>query len=281
MRYPSDFPPESRAAVAAEKLRAGKDFDKARENPPGKEYGFDYLEAELRRYILRQFGVFVREACKLGHKGTWPVDRIEKAALEFLRLSTIDAVYSKGHNKYGQKFGRNWNDNWGGEIQSEVRRQFERSGEWPQFQDALLRVAEIQEARASDVGEDPEEEIGKVTRGSAQSERTEDTSSRVENAATSAPELTVATTDQGADRSQIVDAFLLQCNRESSGGFKVIRKHIWLAAGHARARQFQYWQERSDKATCEDDRNFRRILSMAPAEFIALLKKKGSSPSTS
>jgi len=149
MRYPKDFPPESRAAVLAEKLRAGRDFDQARENPLRPQYGLDqYLEAELRRYILRTFIVFVREACKLGHKRIWHVDRVEQAAREFLRLATIDAVYDKS----GGAVGRNWNSHLDGSIQSEVMRQFERSGEWQQFQDALLQVAEGQAARASEAG---------------------------------------------------------------------------------------------------------------------------------
>ena len=100
-----------------------------------------------------------------------------------------------------------------------------------------------------------------------------DTSRGTEDAPISALELAVATTDQGSERL-MVDDFLLQCNRESDAGLKVIRKHIWLAAGHTNPRQFQYWQERSDKATAEDDRNFHRLLRMAPAEFIALLKKR-------
>src|ERR1700681_763554 len=121
MRYPTDFPPESRAAVAAEKLRAGRDFDQARLNPQRIKHGFgEYLEAELRKYILRPFGVFVMEACKLGHKGIWPVDRIERAALEFLRLSTIEASSSKGYDQAGGEIGRNWIGDWSGHIQSEV-----------------------------------------------------------------------------------------------------------------------------------------------------------------
>lgn len=89
------------------------------------------------------------------------------------------------------------------------------------------------------------------------------------------------TTDPVMDRTKMVDDFLLQCNLESAAGRKVLRKHIWLAVGHTHARQFQYWQERNDKATEEDDRSFRRILRMPPPEFIALLKKKGIFPSSS
>ena len=97
MQYPQDFPPESRSRVAAERLRADKDFDEARENAPYRQYGGRVqLEAELRRYILRQFAVFVSEAGKLGSLGIWPVDRVEQACLEFLRLATIDAAVQQG-----------------------------------------------------------------------------------------------------------------------------------------------------------------------------------------
>jgi len=44
---------------------------------------------------------------------------------------------------------------------------------------------------------------------------------------------------------------------------------------------FQYWQQRSDQATERDDMNFRRILSLLPVDFVALLKKKGISPQNS
>jgi hypothetical protein len=105
-----------------------------------------------------------------------------------------------------------------------------------------------------------------------------DMSSSTEDAAAPALELTGTTTESALVRS-MVDDFLLRCNRESDAGLKVIRKHIWIVAGHKHPRQFQYWQERSDKATAEDDRNFRRILRMRPAEFFALLRKKGISSS--
>jgi len=97
----------------------------------------------------------------------------------------------------------------------------------------------------------------------------------------SAPDLSESTQDQEPDRVTMVDAFLLQCNRESAGGLKVLKKHIWLVAGHRQRRQFQFWQSRSDRAANEDDRNFGRILRMPPAEFLALLKKKGILPPNS
>ena len=280
MRYPSDFPAESRAAVAAEKLRAGRDFDVARKNSRWTQYGASpELQAELRRYILRPFTVFVSEACKLGRKGIWHVDRIRKEAFQFLRLSTIDATYSKGYDKADRRFGQDWISNWGGSIQPEVMRLFEQSGEWQQFQDALLEVAECQCGKVSYVEEDAGDAVAEVTHDSTQSERTGGTSSGAEGIAT--PKITSATTEGEPDRPALVDTFLRRCNREPDIGFRVMRKHIWLAAGHARARQFQYWQEKSNKASEADDRVFRRIVALSPAEFIPLLIKMEITPSTS
>ncbi|HEX4772186.1 MAG TPA: hypothetical protein VH351_15225 [Bryobacteraceae bacterium] len=130
MQYPQDFPPESCSRVTAERLRAGKDFDHAREKPLPMEYGAKRdLEAELRKYILRQFAVFVGEAGKLGSQGIWPVDQVEQECLEFLRLATIDARYSKGFDTSGRAFAQGWIGSWGS-IESSVMREFERSDEW-------------------------------------------------------------------------------------------------------------------------------------------------------
>ena len=71
-----------------------------------------------------------------------------------------------------------------------------------------------------------------------------------------------------------VEAFLLHCDQSGVAGIKLIKKHIWLAAGHHNPRQFQYWQAGSDRATAQDDRNFRRILAMNPGDFVGLLKQK-------
>src|SRR5947209_118586 len=173
MQYPQNFPPESRSRVEAERLRAGKDFDQARQNAPHREYDARvYLEAELRRYILRPFAVFVSELCKRGSQGIVQVDEIEKAAWEFLRRFTIHAKSSKGFDKFGRKFAQNWTDNWG-HLQPSLKREFERSDEWRQFQEELLHVAECQAMRASDAAATAREEVGDVPRDSAQSERTE------------------------------------------------------------------------------------------------------------
>jgi hypothetical protein len=227
MQYPEGFPPESRAAVAAEKLRAGEDFDRARENPQRMQSGFDqYLEAELRSYILRPFIVFVREACRLGQKGIWHVDRIEEAALEFLRLSTIDAVYNKGRHKSGEPIGHDWTNNWNGGIQPAVQRAFERSPIWKQYEDLLLGVAETQ-------------------------------------AAVDGPDSSRPATDPDAvaapHRRAAVDSYIQAVFQRT--GKRITRAAIWKSAGYKTRTEFERWERGDSRATKAADRNFTRILS--------------------
>ena len=87
------------------------------------------------------------------------------------------------------------------------------------------------------------------------------------------PVLPVPPSSANSGNGALVDAFLLNCTQQTP--LTANRSHIWRAVGHTTARQFQYWQAGSDRATTEDDRNFRRILGMKPAAFVALLKDKG------
>jgi hypothetical protein len=244
IRFPSSFPPESRSAVIAARIRAGKDFD-ARKSLPGYDR---FEEMELRAYILGPFLVFVKEAATLG----WPADRIEEEAQELLRLSTIDAIFEKCSDRSRVRIEESWIGHWGGGIQPEAMRKFEKHVEWGQYQEVLLQVAESQAARTRSRSDGPP-----------------------------ALKQTVAEPQGEPDRSAMVDNFLGQCNAETNVGFKVIRKHLWQAAGHARARQFERWQKGSDKASAPDDRTFLRLLNMTPAEFVALVKKKGIFPPSS
>jgi hypothetical protein len=236
IRFPSSFPPESRSAVIAARIRAGKDFD-AQKTVAGYER---FEEMALREYILRPFLVFVKEAATLG----WPADRIETQAQEFLRLSTIDAIFGKCSDRSRARIDGRWTSNWNGHIQPEAMRQFEKHVEWQQYQEVLLQVAETQAAQ---------------TRGRSDGPPVKQT---------------VAAAQGEPNRSAMVDNFLGQCNAETNVGFKLIRKHLWLAAGHARGRQFERWQKGSNKASAADDRTFLRLLNMTPAEFVALVKKK-------
>jgi hypothetical protein len=74
-------------------------------------------------------------------------------------------------------------------------------------------------------------------------------------------------------RKAWVDSFLSRFLHET--GVKATRTQIWRAAGHGKARQFQFWQASSPKASKQDDLTFPRILAMKPIEFETLLKKRG------
>jgi len=73
------------------------------------------------------------------------------------------------------------------------------------------------------------------------------------------------------DRRAEIASFLEACQRESK--VKLFKHHLWRSVGHTNRRQFEYWQAESDKATDEDDRNFRRILGMTPQAFLDLLRR--------
>ena len=142
--YPPEFPRKSRAAVRAEKIRAARDFENDKQNV---RY-LSEIEGLLRRYILRVFIVFVREAVHLGHQDIWSVDRLESESREFLRQFTIMAEFQKGFDRSGQKV-REMVSNWDGSILPNVQREFEQSAEWREFESILLEVADAQ-TRARD-----------------------------------------------------------------------------------------------------------------------------------
>lgn len=143
MDYPNDFPASSRAAVTAENIRAGIEFEGVRNMPwhAGKQTS---LEAALRVCILRPFVVFVREAAKLGINGTWTVDEVDSLSREFLRRATIDAQAERAYDLSGHRFAEDWIENWAGNIQDSVRRRFQESEQWREFQILLLAVADSQ-----------------------------------------------------------------------------------------------------------------------------------------
>jgi hypothetical protein len=153
MEYPAVFPQQSRAAVEAEELRAGRDFDAAKQNLPWTSYGpGEDLEAELRRYILRIYAVFVRQACK--PPCFWSVESIRSHARGFLRALTSKAWWEKGYDMRGTVYQgqiRRLPEMilYGGAILPTVMSKFEKSVEWRQCEDAILAVAEAQARAAS------------------------------------------------------------------------------------------------------------------------------------
>ena len=150
MKYPGDFPPESRARVEAEKIRAGREFDSAKQ---AARWTSD-VEALVRHYILRIFLVFANEACALR---LWPVEKMDLNCREFLRLLTIAAHSEKGYDRGGGRL-RDMNSNWNGAILPEVEREFEKTTEWQRYQDALLESAEAQIAKETKLINNPQRE---------------------------------------------------------------------------------------------------------------------------
>ena len=132
--YPSGFPPESRARVEAEKIRAGRDFETAKQTARWTSN----VEAHLRQYILRVFFVFANEACS---RQLWAVDKIDRTSREFLRRLTIEAYYEKGYDQQERRLSE-MISNAAGSILPKVQREFDKSPEWHQFQEDLLTVAE-------------------------------------------------------------------------------------------------------------------------------------------
>ena len=254
--YPREFSPEARARIEAEMVRARRDF-RLRRAEITSSYGPSAADEEnFRQYVLRVFLAFAKEACKLGSLRVWTVDKITPECVEFLRRFTIQAYYEDGHDRNGRRLS-SMTSNLNGSLLEAVERQYRGSEEWRQFEDALLAVAEqVATASHEDLSTAPP-----IVR---------DEPSETNNAVP----VTGSIDKPGERRALIVDAFLQRCNERVDGGTKVIRKHIWGAIGHQQPRQFQYWQADDVQATEEDDQNFRRILSMEPSDFIAILKQK-------
>jgi hypothetical protein len=68
-----------------------------------------------------------------------------------------------------------------------------------------------------------------------------------------------------------IDAFIAKM---AQAGRKVTRKDIWMSASYTDRTEFLRFQRGDAKVTKSAVRNFRRILTMGPDEFIRLLEKK-------
>lgn len=129
MKYPDDFPTESRAKVEVAIIRAGRKFDSAiRSATRGTE-----AEAHFWSYVLTPFLVFAEESYRLR---LWPVDTMDKRCREFLRLLTINAT-SKGRGIVGDPI-----DNWDGSIRLRVQQEIEEKPQWRKYENIRLKLAE-------------------------------------------------------------------------------------------------------------------------------------------
>ena len=197
------FPEECAGRVRAGMIRADLDFEQWE-----RESLLEYSDrrAFAIRWICRIVAVFGREACQLAQAGApeWPVSQIEERVSDVLRQLAREASRSKFVG------GLNPNLTEGGRIREEVRAVIARSPEWRHYRDELLDL---------------------LTKSGGSSDDSA-VSVRVERR----PE------QENQTMSQIVDAFLKRCNQELNVPFTIMRKHIWLAAGHKSPRRLQYWQ---------------------------------------
>ena len=65
-----------------------------------------------------------------------------------------------------------------------------------------------------------------------------------------------------------------RCNALADVPRMIFKKDIWRAANHTRARQFEHWQARDEKATAADEKAFTRLISKEPKKFVTLLTRR-------
>jgi hypothetical protein len=72
-------------------------------------------------------------------------------------------------------------------------------------------------------------------------------------------------------RRDAIDAFI---SKVAETGRKITRKDIWTVAGYKDSTEFQRYQRHDARTTASATSNFKRVLSMHPGDFIALLEKQ-------
>jgi hypothetical protein len=218
---------------------------------PWSKYGPSATDEEnFRKYVLRVFLVFAKEACKLGAHGSWTMDRVRAETDEFLRLFTIQAYYEDGHDKQGRELPK-MISHMDGSILPEVKRKFRSSAEWQQFEGELLAVAE-QIAKEDGLSETkPAEQKGLDA-------NLEISTIEMENGSP-------------AGRRAAIETFI---SKLTNVGRKITRKDIWTVAGYQDPTEFERFQRSDHRTTASAATAFTRILAMKPEDFIQLLKKK-------
>jgi hypothetical protein len=83
--YRPEFSPAARARVAAVKIQAGLELDDAKQ----RHRGISEVEAEVRKYILRVFAAFAKEALHLGVEGLWTIEQIDAKSVTLKRQRPI------------------------------------------------------------------------------------------------------------------------------------------------------------------------------------------------
>lgn len=270
---PRELSAEARGRLVAADASAVRDFEHSKaQKLPGRTYAVDnYDYRAFCNVIPPVVLVFAREVLRLAEQGVWTVDLVDREVREFLRKYSIRLHHQIGVDRRGKKLrpvSTEWEFGLGhAPLLRDFERTVESSKEWGLYRTELLDVSTAIGSRGgvSDVPSmvpNPGRRMPEQPCAAPTNPKAEETGDRAR-----------LPLDTPSERRAAVAAFILNCRRKL--GFKVLLKHIWVAAGHKKARQFQYWQKADKNATEADDRNFPRILAMDPASFADLLRSKG------
>jgi hypothetical protein len=146
MKYRSEFPPDARARIEAETLRA---YAALEQDVRGMERW--RRDVPFIRCVMRVFIAFAREACEFGKKNNhraWFDRELDQRCREFLLAIVIDAWEDKAKDLGIREMFSS--SGWGYSIKEDDRRRIEKSAEWKQYQELLLGAFEAQAARTAD-----------------------------------------------------------------------------------------------------------------------------------
>ena len=153
MIFPEGFPDHAQSAVIAAQVRATQWIRRElneRMPPPGYSKT-QQLASVGRKYVLRIFAVFAKEACELGKQRVWTTRRIDLAALEFLRDLAVEVRSEYSHLGMPDMVGQL------GVILPDVLHEMKSSPEWKTYQEQLVAVADLQtQPRAMNVERHPD-----------------------------------------------------------------------------------------------------------------------------
>jgi hypothetical protein len=139
MIFPSGFPDRAQSAVVAAQIRAIARME--------NELAYHMLnpgpKAELlgklgRGYLMEILAVFAKQACELGHAGTWTARHIDIEVMAFMRQLAADFRSEYSHIGMPAML-----DNWSA-IEPAVLRELKLSDKWKAYQAELLEIAESQ-----------------------------------------------------------------------------------------------------------------------------------------
>jgi hypothetical protein len=290
MRYLEHLDPRLRPSLEAIVLDAQLKF------PLGGHPGPESARSAALPYVRSACSECATELCRAVERGQIPYSELT-GSLEALREGIIREAYNKAELPYWERYSDRADYD---SFKREALNWLEHSEEWRVVQTARVRLARESPVVPVSVATCPSSFDSVMADARRALERSQKLSHRLgfpssdsKNASVndakvfqiqqSAPASPPPDAEQPAAedpgpylttadyRRAQVDDFLRRCNLEPDLPCRIWRKHIWLSVSHRTARQFEYWQAASAKATPEDHKNFSRVLNQTPSDFIAQL----------